>query len=199
MRRKPILLIDQDDVLAEYIEAVTTTFNERFDGDYTPEDCTRWDLVSVFGDKILEIMHEPHIFRELKPVKHSIETFKRLYESELFEMYIVTAAKACSVEAKHEWLRKHMPFLPEKNVIVCMAKYMIKGDYLLDDGMHNIEAFNEAGGKAIVFNRPHNRKVEGNYMRVDGWLEFEEYIINECYPHLINEYFEYRKIEDKAI
>lgn len=198
-RKKPILLIDQDDVLAEYIKAVTIKFNEKFNSSFKPKDCVSWDLVSIFGEGILEVMHDPQIFRELEPVADAIETFERLYKSGLFEMYIVTAARPSSVEAKYEWLKKYMPFLPEKNVIVCMAKHMIKGDYLFDDGMHNIEAFEDAGGKPIVFDRPHNHRCEDDYKRVNGWLEFEEYIINECYPDLVNEYFEDRVLEATAI
>ncbi|MGL4797965.1 MAG: 5' nucleotidase, NT5C type [Cellulosilyticaceae bacterium] len=193
--RKPVLLIDQDDVLAEYIQAVTLTFNEKYQTEFTEQDCDRWDLVSVFGEEILDIMHEPHLFKELKPVEDAIQTFKRLYESELFEMYIVTAAQPGVVEAKCEWLKEHMPFLPLRQFIVCSAKDMIKGDYLLDDGMHNIEAFQKAGGTSVIFNRPHNADGDEQYVRINDWLQFESYIINECYPHLVREYFESKMSE----
>ena len=37
--RKPILLVDQDDVLAEYIKGVIVEFNKEYDTDFTIEDC----------------------------------------------------------------------------------------------------------------------------------------------------------------
>ena len=154
---KPVLLIDQDDVLAEYIKGVVEAFNNKYETNFTTEDCTTWDLTSVFGESIINVMHEPELFYNLEPVIDAIEVFERLYKSGLFEMYIVTAAHPRSVEAKYWWIEKYMPFLPQSHIIVSSAKYMIKGDYLLDDGMHNIKAFKEAGGTPVVFKRPHNQ------------------------------------------
>lgn len=195
-KRKPVLLIDQDDVLAEYIKGVIEAFNERYEKDFKIEDCIDWDLVSIFGEQILDVMHRPELFRHLAPVEDAIATFKRLYESGLFEMYIVTAAHPSSVEAKYEWLKEYMPFFPQNHVIVCAVKNMIKGDYLLDDGMHNITAFKEAGGTPIIFDRPHNREKAFECPRIASWMEFEDWIVNECYPELHGRYFE---IEEKII
>lgn len=188
--RKPILLVDQDDVLAEYIKGVIVEFNKEYDTDFTIEDCVDWDLVSIFGEQILDAMHRPKLFRELEPVANAIEVFERLYKSNLFEMYIVTAAHPSSVEPKHEWIKEYMPFFPLNHVIVCSKKQMIKGDYLLDDGLHNIKDFAEVGGTPIIFDRPHNRKEGIDYTRIGNWLEFEEWIMNECYPGQYTHYFE---------
>lgn len=187
--KKPILLIDQDDVLAEYIKGVTEAFNNKHKTNFTVDDCVCWDLECVFGKEILDIMHEPDLFRSLTPVPHAIEVFERLYRSGLFEMYIVTAAHPSTVEAKCQWLTEYMPFFPHNRVIVCSAKYMVKGDFLLDDGMHNITAFDECGGTAVIFNKPHNIGVEGDYDRINNWLEFEQYIINKCYKDQVAVYF----------
>lgn len=188
-RHKPVLLIDQDDVLAEYIKGVVESFNEKYQTNYSTEDCVCWDLVSVFGEEILEIMHQPKLFRQLEPVTEAIETFKRLYESDLFEMYIVTAAHPSSVEAKYEWIKQYMPFFPQSHMIISSVKYMIKGDYLLDDGMHNIVAFKEAGGTPVIFDRPHNQTACSSYARVRSWKEFEKWIINECYPNMYEDLY----------
>lgn len=186
---KITLLIDQDDVLAEYIGAVTEAFNKKYDTHFKKEDCVRWDLYSVFGEKIETVMHEPELFRNLEPTKDALEVFQRLYESNLFDMYIVSAAHPSAVEAKFEWIRKHLPFFPIKHFIICSCKSRIKGDYLLDDGMHNILEFEAAGGKGIVFERPHNREGSEGYISVSGWKAFEKYIIETCYPEKAENYF----------
>lgn len=165
---KPVLLIDQDDVLAEYIKGVVEAFNEKYRTHFKSSQCTNWDLTTVFGEEIKTVMHEPQLFSNLKPVPDAIEIFERLYKSNLFEMYIVTAAHPRSVEAKYEWIKKYMPYFPESNIIVSSAKFMIKGDYLLDDGMHNIRAFAEVGGKPIIFRRPHNEKERGVYQSISN-------------------------------
>ena len=144
--KKYTLLIDQDDVLAEYIQGVTQAYNEKYNTCISAKECVSWDLYQVFGEEVETVMHEPDLFRKLEPVKDAIEVFKRLYTSNLFEMYIVTAANAKSVPAKVEWIKEHLPFFPIDRVIICQRKNMIKGDFLLDDGMHNIEAFAKDGG-----------------------------------------------------
>lgn len=181
-QKKYTLLIDQDDVLAEYIKGVIKAYNHKYQTNFTADDCTSWDLASVFGEEIDTVMHEPDLFRHLEPVRDALQVFERLYRSQLFEIYIVTAANLSCVEAKSEWLKEHLPFFPEEQFIVCRRKYMIKGDFLLDDGMHNIEAFAQEGGIPVIFDRPHNRGLGKDYKRVSSWLEFEAFIMAYCCP-----------------
>ena len=188
-KKKVTLLIDQDDVLAEYIKGVTESYNKKYHTAIRPEECTNWNLYSIFGEEVETVMHEPELFRNLKPTEDAIEVFSRLYHCGLFEMYIVTAAQPGSVEAKHEWIKKYLPFFPQERIIICRKKGMIKGDYLLDDGMHNIEDFAGAGGTPIIFERAHNKNEIGKYRRVMNWNEFERVIMEMCYPELIDHYF----------
>ncbi len=180
--RKYTLLIDQDDVLAEYIQGVTDDYNKKYKTNISSEACVNWDLHLVFGDRVDTIMHSPDLFRRLKPVEGALEVFERLYKSNMFEMFIVTAANPICVPAKFEWIRKYMPYFPEENVIVCKKKDMVKGDFILDDGMHNIEDFYRAGGIPIIFDRPHNRGRGDGMHRVKSWYEFETLIME-----LVNE------------
>lgn len=193
--KKFTLLIDQDDVLAEYIKGVAEAYNQKYGTMKCAEECVTWNLHSVFGEEVETIMHEPDLFRNLKAVPHALEVFERLYTSGLFEMYIVTAAQPCSVEAKHEWIKEYLPFFPQDRIIVCRKKNMIKGDYLLDDGMHNIEDFASGGGTPIIFERPHNRSCREGYHRVKDWLEFEQLIMSLCYPELEMAYFKEKNQE----
>ena len=65
---------------------------------------------------------------------------------------------------------------------------MIKGDYLLDDGMHNIEDFAKSGGVPIVYSRPHNLNQGKEYYRVNDWKSFEQFILSQCYPEKAKDY-----------
>ncbi|MBP3888304.1 MAG: hypothetical protein J6F30_11790 [Cellulosilyticum sp.] len=186
-QKKYTLLIDQDDVLAEYIQGVTKAYNEKYNTCISASECVSWNLYQVFGTEVDTVMHEPELFKKLEPVKNAIEVFERLYKSELFEMYIVTAANPTCVPAKVEWLKKYLPFFPVDRVIFCQRKYMIKGDFLLDDGMHNIEEFQKAGGTPIIFERPHNEFKGKGILRVKDWLSFEKLIMQICYPKQVEE------------
>ena len=102
--KKITLLIDQDDVLAQYIDAVVAAYNKKYDTQITVEQCVNWNLYTLFGEEVETVMHEPELFRALTPVPYAIEVFERLYNSSLFEMYIVTAAHPNTVAAKYEWI-----------------------------------------------------------------------------------------------
>ena len=180
MNKRYTLLIDQDDVLAEYIQGVTKAYNKKYNTSISASQCVSWNLHQVFGEEVETVMHEPDLFRNLEPVKDAIEVFERLYNSGRFEMYIVTAAHAACVPAKIEWIKKHLPFFPIDRVIICHRKYMVKGDFLLDDGMHNIEEFAQTGGKPIIYERPHNMQKGEGLLRVKNWLDFEKLIIELC-------------------
>lgn len=93
------------------------------------------------------------------------------------EVYIVTATPYISVPEKmDDLLFRWFPFITWEQVIITSRKQLIKGDVLIDDGIHNLE-----GGDyvKILMTAPHNRDydAEANGMiRVNNWKEIEEVI-----------------------
>ena len=93
------------------------------------------------------------------------------------EVFIVTATPYESVTDKMtEVLFRYFPFLTWKQLIITSRKQLIRGDVLIDDGVHNLE-----GGDyvKILMTAPHNRNydAEANGMiRVQTWAEIEEVI-----------------------
>lgn len=178
--RLPRILIDQDDVLTLFVDGLVKEFNKRFGTCYTSEDCNQWNLENIFGYKVRDIVNKKGFFRNLKPAAGAIEVFKRLYTSSRYDIFIVTASEPSAYIEKVEWLQYYMPFFSvDKHFIACKSKDAIWGDVLLDDGMHNIQAF-EGIGESIVFNRPHNQHLIG-FKRIYDWYEFESYIENKFY------------------
>ena len=73
-------------------------------------------------------------------------------------------------------LFRRFPFISWDQVIITSRKQLIKGDVLIDDGIHNLE-----GGDyiKILMTAPHNRDydAEGNGMiRVHNWKQIKEVI-----------------------
>ena len=72
---------------------------------------------------------------------------------------------------------KYYPFLTWKNIIVTSNKKIIKGDVLIDDGIHNLEG---ADYEKILVSAPYNEyyDAEGNGMhRVHSWNEIENVLV----------------------
>lgn len=87
-------------------------------------------------------------------------------------MYIVTATDYRSIKWKFDCLiRRYFPFVPWSNLIVASKKQMVRGDVLLDDGVHNL-----IGGayRKLLMGAPHNRAYdaeENGMQRVRTWEE----------------------------
>lgn len=85
---------------------------------------------------------------------------------------IVTTSNYQTLAAKMEQVLFHyFPFLTWNDVIITAHKQLIKGDVLVDDGIHNLE-----GGDyfKILMTAPHNRNYDADkngMYRVSSWSE----------------------------
>lgn len=176
--RKPIIFIDQDDVLAKHNEKVVKEMNRIHGTHFTMADITEWDLISVLGEECKDIMFRPEFFETLEPMEYAIENLRVLNESNLFDIYIASAAHPSACHFKYKWFKENMPFLEKKQLIFISHKFLLNGDLLFDDAPHNITAFRS--GEVVIFDKPYNRYLK-NFDRVKDWNEFSEYLVNKFY------------------
>lgn len=176
--RKPIIFIDQDDVLAKHNEKVVKEMNRIHGTHFTMADITEWDLISVLGEECKDIMFRPEFFETLEPMEYAIENLRVLNESNLFDIYIASAAHPSACHFKYKWFKENMPFLEKKQLIFISHKFLLNGDLLFDDAPHNITAFRS--GEVVIFDKPYNRYLT-NFDRVKDWNEFSEYLVNKFY------------------
>lgn len=82
---------------------------------------------------------------------------------------------------KIKWIKKHFPFINTRNVIYCGYKWLLKGDYLIEDNAHQLEGF---FGKKILIDYPYNRdgqsygNIPKSVIRVNDWKEIENLILS---------------------
>ena len=118
------------------------------------------------------------IGKTVEPVPGAAEALQKFMAAG-HSVYIVTATPHESVPEKmNDLLFRYFPFLTWNQVIITANKQMIRGDVLIDDGVHNLE-----GGsyKKILMTAPHNRNydAEANGMiRVSNWTEIEKIIFD---------------------
>ncbi|UPL51170.1 hypothetical protein MWH26_02940 [Hymenobacter sublimis] len=89
-----------------------------------------------------------------------------------YELFIASAAMEFPnfFLDKYEWLRRHFPFVPWRNVVFCGDKSILNADYLIDDNAFNFDNFR---GEGILFDAPHNAH-ETRHRRVHNWQEVGE-------------------------
>lgn len=125
MQQKKVLFIDMDGVLADFDSAITEWF----------------ELHPNLKQKyIANVDHIPGIFRDLKPIKDSMEAIQKLHQSDKYDMFIATTApwgNPASATDKRYWIEKHFGDLFHKKMLITHRKDMLKGDILIDDREKN--------------------------------------------------------------
>ncbi|MCR5089348.1 MAG: hypothetical protein K6C08_07555 [Oscillospiraceae bacterium] len=171
------ILVDMDDTLEQLIQAWISAVNKQHGRNVSYDDIVSWDMSAAFPglsrEQVYSVPSQPGFWKTVEPMPGAAEALQRLMAAG-HEIYIVTATTCESVHEKMtELLFRYFPFLSWKQVIITENKQMIRGDVLIDDGVHNLE-----GGDyvKILMTAPHNRNydAEANGMiRVHSWPEIE--------------------------
>lgn len=104
------------------------------------------DFPSAFTRVPPEVLEEyrddrdeiPGIFELMDPMPGAIEAFHQL--AARYDTYILSTAPWRNPGAwrhKVEWVQKHLPEVAHKRLILSHHKHLNRGDYLIDDRMHN--------------------------------------------------------------
>lgn len=175
-----IILIDMDDTMEQLLRAWLNGVNERYGYSVRYEDVTSWDVSEPYRgltrEQVYAIPDEPGFWGTVEPIEGAAEAIRGFMDAG-HEVYIVTATPYISVTEKmDDLLFRWFPFISWDQVIITKRKQLIRGDVLIDDGIHNLE-----GGDyvKILMTAPHNRDydAEANGMiRVRTWKEIETVI-----------------------
>lgn len=169
------ILVDMDDTIENLAEAWVTYLNAQHQTSTNLSDITDWDISKAFPTLTKEQVYAP-LFEDsfwdwVKPMKGASEALQKLI-ADGHTVLIVTTSNYQTLAAKMERvLFRYFPFLTWDDVIITAHKQLIKGDVLVDDGIHNLE-----GGDyfKILMTAPHNLYYDagknGMY-RVTSWSD----------------------------
>ena len=170
-----IILVDMDDTIEQLLKTWLARINEQCGRCVAPDDVKEWNLAAAYPgltqEQVYGVADVPGFWKDVEPVPGAAEALKHFMD-EGHEVYIVTATESGHVEEKmRDVLFRYFPFLSWSQVIITSRKQLIRGDVLIDDGIHNLE-----GGayRKILVTAPYNRyyDAEANGMiRVHNWDE----------------------------
>ena len=185
------IVVDQDEVLAQFVNKVLKRWNAINLTSYTREDVNCWRMEEILGVDRLgrsaeglidEWMREDGFFEKLDPMPGAINGFNALRQQG-HDVLVATSIPEVAWNAfdgKRRWMRKHFPDWSMKNFIACSRKGTLAGSshLLIDDGAHNIKDWAPGfWNRAIVFDAAWNRDVEGDYVyRASNWVEVLEIV-----------------------
>lgn len=174
------VLVDMDDVLEDLLGAWVAALNGQYGLSVQKDSITDWDVSKFFPTltkpQVFAPIYSDDFWRTVQPIDGATDVLQQLI-ADGHTVYIVTSSSHETLSVKMtDVLFKYFPFLKWDDVIVTHHKQLVRGDVLVDDGVHNLE-----GGDylKILMDSPHNRgyNAEENGMhRVTDWNEVYELI-----------------------
>ena len=177
--KKLRILCDADDTIQELTIHWLAELNNKHNCNVKKEDIKTWDMTKAFPglseEEVLEPLYRNDFWSTTTPIEGSKYYLKRLIDDG-HEILIVTASNLQTFEAKKRKLIEMFPFLSSEQIICEKNKQSVKGDILIDDGVHNL-----LGGsyRKFLFNQPNNLLFDErghDIIRVYSWKEIYERI-----------------------
>lgn len=186
--KKGTIAVDQDFVLAKLSEKWIEYYNIIFNDNLKIKDVKSWNMTnhvkSEAKEYILNFLKLPGFYRDLDVVENSQRVLKSL--SKDYEIFIVTDPfTKMSLESKYDWLKEHFSFIPKENYVFTGNKSIVCADYLIDDGVHNLEVFK---GYGLLYDSPYSVD-EDRFYRVKNWQDIEflfKYKLDEVFSFYKN-------------
>lgn len=171
--------IDQDWVLAKLTEKWVAYYNTIFNDDLKVENIKSWNIIDFVKEEakpfMMNILNIHKFYRDLEITSDAQRVITKLFD-EGHEIFIVTDPfTRMSFKSKFDWLREKLPFIPSKNFIFTGNKSAINLDFLIDDGVHNCEAFQ---GIPLLYDAPYNENCD-DYYRVKNWQDIEHTFVDK--------------------
>ena len=174
------ILVDMDDTIEQLLKAWLQAANEQYGRNVQCDDVVSWDLTAAYPgltwEQVYSVPLQPGFWKTVEPIPGAAEALQRFMAAG-HEVYLVTATPyECVHEKMNDLVFRYFPFISWNQIILTTNKQMIRGDVLIDDGIHNLE-----GGDyvKILMTAPYNRNydAEANGMiRVRNWEEIEEIV-----------------------
>ena len=162
--RRPVVLVDVDGVLANFIEANLRTLHAIGAGPFVHDDVTTWAMEDCLGltapqrARMKARWAEPGFAASIPEYPGAREGVAALRE--VADVYACTAPMHSSPTWQHErhhWLVERFGF-DHKQIVQTPAKYLVRGDMLIDDKPEHVAAWQETnpGGVGVLWSRAYN-------------------------------------------
>ena len=144
-----------------------------------------WGLTDEDFERLHEVAVVEHrMFRDMPVMDGVAETLWRLSDEGVWIRIIshrlyVNWGHAIAAGDTAAWLDSAK--IPYRDLCFIGAKSAIDADAYVEDGPHNIEAFQRDGRDVIIFDQPYNRHLGGS--RATNWGEIEGMVLDRLARH----------------
>lgn len=183
---KPVILLDVDGVIGDFVGMICSILNRRFATNYTEADFMHWDLRTTLAPAeskwLNEALQQEGIATVIDPYPGAKEFVEEL--KTIGTVLALTAPYQSSKTWPYErqqWLLKRfgLPMLS----VPGEYKHMFDGDFLIEDKLITVEQWADTRGtEAILIDRPWNQdpRVRESYYRFSTYDRIVSHIRIEC-------------------
>jgi 5'-nucleotidase len=149
--KKLDILCDMDCIVVDLMGPWIERWNARGGRQVKMEEINVWNTASLFGKEFSDVIDEPGFFRHLPALPGALDGLQQL----LADGHNVVLVSACSERAasdKIAWIKEYAPFMKDRAFISVgkTPKVQVEGHILIDDGPHNLVAYQEKRTEAIT-------------------------------------------------
>ena len=188
---KKTIMIDMDEVI---VVGRFSDFLIEFLGEVNFENLktqNRQDLIKGKEEEFKKIYKYKNLYKDIddnyiKPLPNCVDVIKRLNQE--YEVYIVTSYiwkedvidASTNLKNKYDYLHYWFPFIEPNNFIFMTDKTKIEYDIGIDDRVFNLKSCK----RKLLFTEFRNKNLteeeltKNNIIRVNDWLEVENFILN---------------------
>ncbi|MDW8260400.1 MAG: 5'-3'-deoxyribonucleotidase [Gammaproteobacteria bacterium] len=161
-----LVLVDQDNVLADFDAAFRARWNERYpQAPFVSAERRRsWnpvdDLPAEYRAAGVALYSAQGFFRSLAPIAGAVPALQAMLELG-WNVRICTApiiAYHHCVREKFEWVEEHLGADWVRRIVLTADKTVVHGDWLIDD-QPRVHGSRTPSWRHALFDRPHNRHV----------------------------------------
>lgn len=162
---KLTVLCDMDSIVTDLMQKVLDHYNRDHNDKVTKSDFKTWDIARnvKIGQDIYKYFYRDGFFLDLPAIPGAIEGLRAI-QALGHHLVLVSAPSwpGTSASDKISWVKKHLPFINKRDIILGHNKHLIKGDIFIDDSPDNISDYREhwPHAKIMTISHPYNEEVK---------------------------------------
>lgn len=173
-----IILVDQDDVLADFHGCFCDEWQRQFGEVMQPTfykiEGEKKDVPPEMEKRIKEISYKEGFFLNLPPLPNAIESVKEiaLYHQVFICTRPLLESEFC-LQEKKRWVSEHLGAYFVQRMLFVTDKTLVHGNYLIDDNPEPEDGLHQPTWRHIVYDRPYNQHIIDR-PRIVEWQNWQE-------------------------
>lgn len=161
--KKFTILVDMDSTLVDLSTKWYGDYNQETGESLTLDQVTDWNTGKFVRNPrhLFSILRRPGFFFDLEPLPGALEAVRTLLDHEHHVVIASLPSGPDSARDKMLWLKKHLPEIPENDVMLGGHKIKLHADVFVDDAPHYIADYKKKWPDAFVTGiaHPYNEPV----------------------------------------